>query len=117
MGSISLGLGIWYWQQGASIELVRTLVFTTIVLAEMGYVLALRSQNFSLFQIGIFSNRALVGAVALTILLQLFVIYVPFMQVIFETVALPLRELVISVVLGSVLFWAVEVEKWLRRRR
>ena len=116
MGSISLGVGWWYYTQGAPIELVRTLVFTTIVLAEMFYVMAVRSDTFSTFQIGFFSNRALNGAVLLTILLQLVVIYVPFMQTIFETVPLTAGQLAISAALGSILFFAVELEKFIRRR-
>src|SRR5688572_32118450 len=48
-----------------------TLFRSTIVLSEMFYVLSIRSSLFSLFQIGIFSNRALLGAVVLTLLLQL----------------------------------------------
>jgi len=117
MGTISLGIGWWYWQQGAGIELVRTLIFTTIVLAQMFFVLSLRSSRHSVFQIGFFSNRALIGAVALTILLQFVVVYVPFMQAVFDTTALPLRELLLSFVLASLLFWVVEIEKWIRRRR
>ncbi len=117
MGTLSLGAGWWYWRMGASLELVRTMVFTTIVLAEMGYVLSLRSNTYSVFQIGPFTNRAMNGAVLLTLVLQLVVIYVPFMQVIFETTALPLRELLICVLLGSVLFFAVEIEKWIKRSR
>jgi len=117
MGSVSLGVGWWYWQQGAPIELVRTMVFTTIVLSEMFYVLSIRSSLFSLFQIGIFSNRALLGAVVLTLLLQLAVIYLPFMNVIFETTPLTPQDLLVTVVFGLVLFAAVEIEKWIKRQR
>jgi Ca2+-transporting ATPase len=116
MGSLSLGYGWWYWERSADMEVVRTLVFTTIVLAQMFFVLSLRSTRYSLFQIGVFTNPAMLGAVALTIVLQLLVIYVPFMQAVFETTALPLRELLISVLLGLALFVVVEMEKWVRRR-
>jgi Ca2+-transporting ATPase len=116
MGTLSLGYGWWYWKRGADIEVVRTLIFTTIVLAQMFFVLSLRSTRYSIFQIGVFTNPALLGAVALTVLLQLLVIYVPFMQAIFETTALSLPELLISILLGLVLFVVVEVEKWVRRR-
>jgi Ca2+-transporting ATPase len=93
------------------------MVFTTIVLSEMFYGLSIRSSLFSLFQIGIFSNRALLGAVVLTLLLQLAVIYLPFMNVIFETTPLTPQDLLVTVVFGLVLFAAVEIEKWIKRQR
>ncbi len=115
MGSISIGLGWWYWSQGAPIDLVRTIVFTTIVFSEMGYVLSIRSSTYSIFQIGLFTNRFLLGAVALTVVLQLLVVYVPFLQVIFETQALSGLDLLLCAVAGSALFFFVELEKWIRR--
>ena len=57
-----------------------------------------------------------VGAVALTTVLQLAVIYVPFLQSVFKTMALPPLELVICLVASTALFWAVEINKWFKRR-
>ena len=116
MGFVSLGVGWWYWLQGAPVELMRTLVFSTLTLSEMGYVMAIRSNRDSLFTIGPFSNRALVGAVLLTTILQLSLIYIPFMQNLFETVPLTWQQLLIVLVLATTLFWAVEIQKWLKRR-
>lgn len=83
----------------------------------MGYVMAIRSYSQSLFQIGVFSNRALVGAVLLTTGLQMMVIYVPLFSGLFKTVALPLQELLICLLLSTVVFFAVEIQKWFIRRR
>jgi Ca2+-transporting ATPase len=44
------------------------------------------------------------------------VVYVPFLQNLFKTDALALGELILSLVLSTVVFWGVEVEKWLIRR-
>jgi Ca2+-transporting ATPase len=82
----------------------------------MGHALAIRANQDSLFTIGLFSNKALLGAVVLTFVLQLGVVYVPFLQGIFNTQALSLFELLLSLILSTVVFWAVEAEKWLRRR-
>ena len=49
--------------------------------------------------------------------LQLAVIYVPVLQGFFKTVALTGAELGICLLLASVLFWAVEIEKWILRRK
>lgn len=115
MALISLGVGFWYWRIGSPYW--RTMLFTTITLSEMGYVMAIRSNRDSLFSIGVFSNMALVGAVLLTIALQLMVIYVPFFQELFTTMALPLEELLICFLLSLGIFWAVEIQKWFIRRR
>ena len=115
MGFVSLLMGFIFWQRGS--ELWHTAVFTTLTLSEMGYVMAIRSKRDSLFSIGIFSNLPLLGAVVLTTLLQLAVIYVPFLQDIFETQALPLPDLLQCIAAASTLFFAVEIQKWVARRR
>jgi Ca2+-transporting ATPase len=68
-------------------------------------------------RIGLFSNKPLLGAVLLTVALQVAVIYVPFMQRVFGTASLNGRELAISVALSSVVFIAVETQKWALRLR
>jgi Ca2+-transporting ATPase len=56
------------------------------------------------------------GAVGLTLGLQLAVLYVPFLQPVFKTAPLSLWELSACLGMSTVVFWAVEVEKWVRRR-
>jgi Ca2+-transporting ATPase len=114
MAGITLGIQAWathhektYWQ---------TMVFTVLSLAQLGHVLAIRSERESLFTQGLFSNLPLLGAVVLTLLLQLGVIYLPFANDLFKTQPLPLRELVICLVVSSIVFFAVEIEKILKRR-
>lgn len=92
------------------------MVFITLTLSQLGNALALRSDRDSLFSIGLLSNKAMLGTVALTLLLQLLVVYVPFLQEIFETQALPLDTLILSLVLSTGVFWALELKKWLVRR-
>ena len=115
MGLVSLGMGYWAWTTGHSTW--QTMVFTTLTLSQMGNALAVRSERDSLFCIGLFSNKPLLGAVLLTFILQLAVVYVPFLQGVFKTVALPPGDLAISLLLSTVVFWGVELKKWLPRRR
>ena len=115
MGLVSLGLGYWAWSTGRSNW--QTMVFTTITLSQMGNALAVRSGRESIFKLGLFSNRALLGAVLLTFGLQLVVIYLPELQNIFKTAALSPVDLMISLVLSTVVFWGVELEKWFIRRQ
>jgi Ca2+-transporting ATPase len=115
MGIVSLAVGYWYWLQDPNGPW-QTMVFTTLTLAQMGNALAIRSNIDSFFTIGPFSNRLMLGAVALTFVLQLALIYLPFLQEFFNTVALEPRDLAISLALSTVVFIAVEIEKWIRRR-
>ncbi len=115
MGLVSLGMGFWAWSTGR--EDWQTMVFTTLTLSQMGHALAIRSGRDPFFKTGLFTNKALLGAVLLTFVLQLAVVYVPFMQALFKTVALPPIGLAISLILSTVVFWGVELEKWFLRRR
>ena len=69
----------------------------------------------SVFKIGLFSNRLMVIAIAVTFLLQLFLIYVPFAQIFFNTKPLSARDLTIALLVSLVVFFTVEIEKWIRR--
>lgn len=115
MSVVSLAMGYWHWRTGH--EGWQTMVFTTLALSQMGHALAIRSNQYSLFQIGIFSNKPLLLAVVLTVILQIAVVYVPFLQSFFKTVSLSAEELAISIGLSSIVFLAVELEKWLIRKQ
>lgn len=95
----------------------QTMVFTILSFSQMAHVMAIRSDWQSIFKQGIFGNKQLTGAVFSTFILQLAVIYVPFLQGIFSTQALSINDLTLCIALSSIVFWAVEVEKWVKRRR
>jgi len=94
----------------------QTMAFTTLTFAQLAHIMAIRSGNESLFSAGLFSNTPLLGAVMLTLLVQLAVIYTPFLQPIFKTEALAAADLGFCFIMAGVVFFAVEVEKWLVRR-
>jgi hypothetical protein len=77
----------------------------------MANVMAVRSERRSVLQIGLLSNKALLGTVSLSVLLQLALVYLPFLQAVFGTTALSLRDLVLVFAIGSLIFIAVEFEK------
>ena len=94
----------------------QSMTFTVLTLAQLGHVLAIRSERESLFRQGLFSNKPLAGAVGLTVLLQMSTLYVPQLNPIFRTTPLSARELGSCVAVASVIFFAVELEKLIRRR-
>ncbi len=115
MGLVSLGVGLLGFLTGNPHW--TTMVFTTLTLSQMGNALAIRSDRDSLFKIGLLSNKPMLGAVLLTLVLQLTITYWGPAQNLFGTQPLPLPELLISLVASTLVFWAVELEKLIKRRR
>ena len=113
MGSVTLGMQAWAihhentnWQ---------TMTFTVLCFSQLGHVMAIRSGKESIFKIGVFSNKPMLGALLITFTLQLIIIYVPFFNEIFKTQPLSWIELGMTLGVSSAVFWAVEMEKWIKR--
>jgi Ca2+-transporting ATPase len=83
----------------------------------MVHVLAIRSEQESLWRLGLGSNKPLLGAVGLTFLLQMATIYIPALNPIFKTAPLSLAELAICLGAAAVVGVVVELEKWWRRSK
>jgi Ca2+-transporting ATPase len=115
MGAVCIGTQGWALHEEN--EKWMTMVFTVLSISQMGHAMAIRSDWKSLFSQGVFGNKQLLGAVLLTLCLQMAVIYIPFLQDIFRTQALTLSELLICIALSSIVFWAVEFEKWFKRKK
>jgi Ca2+-transporting ATPase len=94
----------------------QTMVFTVLCLSQMGHVLAIRSERESLFSQGLLSNKPLLGAFLLTFVLQMATVFIPFLNPIFKTAPLTLSELILTLALSSIVFFAVELEKLVKRR-
>jgi Ca2+-transporting ATPase len=94
----------------------QTLVFTTLCFMQLGHVLAIRSEETSLWTLGLLTNRPLAGAVVLTVALQLAVVYLPPLNVVFKTVPLSAGQLAIAAGSATAILAIVEAEKWWRRR-
>jgi Ca2+-transporting ATPase len=101
-----------YYQHGFSpfrgmvpantVEYARTMAFMVLVMCQLFYSLAVRNSSKSVFQIGVFSNKYLSGAILLGVLLQLLVIGIPVMQRAFHLQMLDVRTWLIVVSLGLV---------------
>ena len=115
MAGLSISVGYGYWR--VNHPAWQTILFTTLTLSQMAHVMAIRSERSSLLRIGLLSNKPLLAAVMLMIVLQLGLIYVPFLQAVFMTRALSPLDLGLSILLSTIVFAAVELEKWLMRVR
>ncbi|HEY6109112.1 MAG TPA: HAD-IC family P-type ATPase, partial [Gemmatimonadales bacterium] len=113
MGSVTLGTMLWGAHAGYH---WRSMTFSVLALSQMGHVLAIRSEDVSLFRLGLWSNPPLLGAVAVTLVLQLAILYVPGLNTVFGTQPLTGFELLVTLALSSVVFVAVEIEKWVKRK-
>jgi Ca2+-transporting ATPase len=98
-------------------DLARSMAFVTLSVSELARAYTARSEHFSLWGIGVFSNRYMQWAVAASLALLAMVVYVPFLQPIFNTVPLGLREWGVMLPLIFVPSIAAEVTKWFLRRR
>lgn len=94
----------------------QTMAFTVLCFSQLGHVMVIRSGQDSIFKIGFFSNKPMIGALLITVSLQLMIVYTPFFNDIFKTQPLSLYELLITLAVSSVVFWAVEIEKWIKNR-
>ncbi|MFH1484840.1 MAG: calcium-transporting P-type ATPase, PMR1-type [Chloroflexota bacterium] len=94
----------------------QTMAFTTITMFEMFNVFNCRSDRFSIFKIGFFSNKWMVYAVALSIAMQVAVVQIPFLQPLFHTVGLEPVDWLVIVVVSSLALWAVELWKFAASR-
>jgi Ca2+-transporting ATPase len=113
MSGIALGTQAWAIHTGNAHW--QSMTFTVLTLSQLAHILAIRSERESLFRQGFMSNPPLLGAVVLTFALQMTTLYVPALSRVLKTVPLSLGELLGCVGLASLVFVAVEAEKWLIR--
>ena len=114
MSGVTLLTQAWAYRTGFAHW--QSMTFTVLALSQLGHVLAIRLERRSVLGRDFFSNLPLLGAVVLTVGLQLATLYVPALNPIFKTEPLSAGELGLCLGLSTVVFFAVEAEKWLGRR-
>ena len=99
---LSFMVGRYY---GMNLETCRTLALCTLVMSQLIHVFECRSERHSLFEIKLFTNPWLIGAVSVSVILICSVLYVPFLQGVFHTVALTLKQwLIVAFFSGIIAF-------------
>ncbi|MEM6838502.1 MAG: cation-transporting P-type ATPase [Cyanobacteria bacterium P01_C01_bin.120] len=93
----------------------KTMVFTTLCLAQMGHAIAVRSDTQMTYQMSPFSNPFVLAAVTITTALQLMLIYVEPLRNFFGTQILNPTELLICFGFSTLMFVWVEGEKLVKK--
>ncbi len=104
-------------RQDYSVVFAQTTAVNALVGGEIALLFGCRSLQYSMFNLGVFSNRWLWGGIALVIALQLLFTYAPFMNFIFETEPIALVFWGRILAGATVLYLLVEFDKWLQRQR
>lgn len=100
----------------AQIVAAQTVAFITLILAELLRAFSARSEKYSVFELGLFSNKSLVYAFLGSLVLTLAVVYVPFLQNIFNLIPLRLIDWAIVLPLSFVPFSIGEIHKAVERK-
>ncbi|MDF2157099.1 cation-translocating P-type ATPase [Algoriphagus sp. CAU 1675] len=118
VGILMAGLTLFtqYWSLETGKEHWQTMVFAVLSFSQLAHVMAVRSDHTFLYRQGFFSNMPLLIAVSMTMVFQLAVIYLPSFNYLFKTQALSLEELIFCFSMALILFHAVELEKFVRRK-
>lgn len=121
MAAATIGLFLYEFrsagESGAeALAKAQTMAVTTVIMFQIFYLLNCRSLRESMLGIGIFSNKTVFVGIGAVIGLQALFVYAPFMHAIFDSAPLSLRDLLLSVFVGTLIMPVVGFEKWWRNR-
>lgn len=110
IGFLSLMLGIGtvlvfhYMEAAVGLEEARTVAFCSVVIFEWLLAFNARSDQYTVFRLGVFRNRWLFVSLSAAVLLQIAVVYVPFLQAAFDTVAIGIAGWGVALIPGGAIF-------------
>ena len=116
LGAISLGAFAYsLYGLHQEVEQARAVAFTVMVIAQLVHAFNCRSERWSLFQVGLWTNRPLLLAFSLSLGFQIVVLTVPAVSTIFKVVPLPIEDWALMGAMGVLPFFLMELIKALRR--
>ncbi|NLJ83539.1 MAG: calcium-translocating P-type ATPase, SERCA-type [Halanaerobiaceae bacterium] len=110
--STILAFLIGIFRLGLDLNTARTMAFSTLVFSQLFFVFSCRSEEHSFWELSPFSNLYLVGAVMISSLMQLAVIYLPFFSSFFRTEVLNLQQWLVVIFLST---WSTIIIDLLRK--
>jgi P-type Ca2+ transporter type 2C len=93
-----------------------TMAFSVMIIGELMHVLNCKDEKKSIFSKEFFSNKMLLGAILISVLMQVAVVYTPWMQEIFNTVPLSIYDWLVVLGFSFVIVIYEEGRKWIERR-
>ncbi|MFH2068375.1 MAG: HAD-IC family P-type ATPase [Candidatus Omnitrophota bacterium] len=112
-----IGLFIYELTRGMPLIYCRSVAFTTLAVTQWLNGINCRSTTKSIFKMPFLGNKYLIAGLTAAIILQISVIYIPFLQNIFSTVTLDSTDWIKILLVGSGVFWLEEVRKFIAGRR
>ena len=109
---ILLGLFFWLWKLNHNIVYVQTIIFACLAIDSLFYVFSCKSLRRNLWHINPFSNKFLLAAVGIGILILIFGIYLPVFQTLLKTVSLAFNDWLIILGLGFLNLILIEATKY-----
>ncbi|SHM52259.1 Ca2+-transporting ATPase [Caldanaerovirga acetigignens] len=111
-----IGVFVYALKTTADLEKARTFAFTTLIFSELLRAYTSRSETYSVFKIGFFTNRFMVLGTFISLILLLAVIYIPFLRTVFDTTYLTFMEMDIILLFGLIPFASAEISKIFLRK-
>jgi len=116
IGGLTLGIFLFMQSQGVDSNMARTIAVNTLVAGQLFYLFNCRQINSPAIGRGFFGNKYAFIAAGALVLLQLFFVYVPFMNTFFDTAPIGGSYWLYSLAGGLLVFIVVELEKFLIQR-
>ena len=107
---------VWFINSGSSIANATTMMINTIVISKVFYFFSIRTDQYGLGQIKTISGKAW-GVIAILILFQLILTYVPFMQAAFHVSGISPLEWLAVIIISALIMLCTELDKLIRFQR
>lgn len=117
VSAVTLGFFFYALEFGETLLHTRTMTFTLLSCITLAAVVSYRSLRSRVTLRKLFTNRYLVGAIAISLLLQIAGVTLPFLQKILETTTLRFVDWLIIVALSILAFFLIELRKFLWREK
>lgn len=111
MDGLALGLFYYFWKVVGDLELARTVMFTTLGLSTLFYIYAVRGVKKTIFKINLFSNKYLIYATLLGVVLLIASVYTPFLNKLLQTQPLSLYDWIFPITYGFISILVFELAK------
>jgi Ca2+-transporting ATPase len=112
IGAASLFIQWWAVKEGYDVKEQQTMVFTTLCFIQLGNALSVRSVYHSILSKHLFANKRMWAAIAGTVILQLAIIYVPFLQTVLKTSYLEWKAMATILIVTAVGVFCIELIKY-----